>query len=48
MLSPVKQEQEDEKFVPLSEINKKNKIKQTYKNLSNDVKITNDNCFYFY
>jgi hypothetical protein len=47
-LSPVAEAEEEVVFVPLSDINKKQKLKSVHKNLKDDIKITQDNCFYFY
>lgn len=47
-LSPVVEAEEDAVFVPLADINKKQKLKSVHKNLKDDIKITQENCFYFY
>lgn len=47
-LSPVVEAEEEEVFVLLADINKKQKLKSVHKNLKDDIKTTKENCFYFY
>ena len=39
---------EEQKFVPLSEINNKISLKKTHSEKKDDIEINQDSCFYFY